>query len=200
MRILGIQNISGGSLTIDGILSANNEWIYPNYSWWQTDNWRPLSSSTNIKVSLTDGTQYTYTLNPEEFTKAFVDTHNFAVNEEEVLIEFEKPQISVTTTNNTPTVIAIYNLRNGNHTLSTLVKGRATTGTDTYIGRHFMNVKVISNVATLVNNITTGQIVGSNFPGGVGVTATTSGNKIIISVTGRTGTGIGWIFKLLNIE
>ncbi len=112
----------------------------------------------------------------------------------------DKPTTAtLTTTNNTATQIYQFSsLANGVYMFDIEVDGFETATNSAYTGRFKINIKVAAGFASLVNAITSGQIVGSNFPGGVQTTVTVATNNVNVFVTGRTGSTINWNFRRIN--
>jgi hypothetical protein len=106
---------------------------------------------------------------------------------------------TVTTTNNAPTQIYQFSgLANGIYQFLIEVDGFETATNSGYAGEFRVKVKVAAGFASLLSVITSGQIVGSNFPGSVQTTAGVSSNNVNIFVTGRNGSTIKWDFRRIN--
>lgn len=198
-RIIAIQNLSVTPITIEGVLLVQNAIMYTSIGFWQTSDWRPLTELTTLKVFLSTGIGYDLTTNPDEYANAFARTANFVNDNYLVLIEIEKQQGQVITTNNTPTNITSISLPNGKTNYKMFVRGDEVGTTNIYTARCYPNVTVISNVASLPNPFMTNAVTNRvGFSGGVGVNGNVSGNILNVVVTGQTGKTIVWTIKILE--
>lgn len=193
-RIIAIQNLSSTPITIEGVLLNQNAIMYTSIGFWQTINWRPLTDSTTLKVFLSTGVGYTLTLNPDEYANAFVRTANFVEENYLMLIELEKLQAQVTTTNNTITTISEFSLPNGVHNIEYLTKGFASVGGNCIGEKNFFTVKVVGNVYTLISSLS--QDRKSNFGATIRSSVDTTANSVRIRVTGQSGVTILWTIKI----
>jgi hypothetical protein len=193
-RIIAIQNLSVTPITIEGTLLNQNAIMYTSIGFWQTADWRPLTELTTLKVFLSTGIGYTLTLNPNEYANAFARTANFVDENYLMLIELEKLQGQVTTTNNTTTTISEFSLANGVYNIEYYIKGFASVGSNSLGEKCFFTVKVVSNVYTLIGSLS--QDRKSNFGGTIKSNVDVTANSVRIRVTGQTGVTILWTVKI----
>jgi hypothetical protein len=193
-RIIAIQNLSVTPITIEGVLLNQNAIMYTSVGFWQTANWRPLTESTTLKIFLSTGIGYDLTTNPNEYANAFARTSNFVEENYLMLIELEKLQAQVTTTNNTTTTISEFSLPNGVHNIEYLTKGFPTVGNERLGEKCFFTVKVIANVYTIIGGLS--QDRKSDFGGTIKSSVSTTSNSVRIRVTGQSGVTILWNVKI----
>lgn len=198
-RIIAIQNLSITPITIEGVLLNQNAIMYTSIGFWQTADWRPLTTSTTLKVFLSTGIGYDLTTNPNEYANAFARTANFVSENYLMLLELEKIQGQVITTNATLTTITEFSLPNGLTDFEILVKGNEVGTTNYYRGIFFPSVVGVTNALTLSPSFTTGGITSRvGFGGGVGANGIVTGNILRIQVTGQTGRTILWKVKIIR--
>ncbi len=195
-RIIAFQNLSITPITIEGVLLNQNAIMYPTIGFWQTNDWRTLTTSTTLKVFLSTGVGYDLTTNPNEYANAFARTSNYVSENYLMLIDLEKLQGQVTTTNNTITTISEFSLPNGVHNIEYFVEGFASVSGNSLGEKCFFTVKVVGNVYTLVGGLS--QDKKSDFGGAVKSSVSTTSNNVRIRVTGQNGVTILWTVKILE--
>jgi hypothetical protein len=195
-RIIAIQNLSSTPITIEGVLLNQNAIMYASIGFWQTADWRPLTTLTTLKIFLSTGVGYTLSLNPNEYANAFARTANFVEENYLVLLELEKLQAQVITTNSTLTTITEFSLANGVWTIEYLSKAFASSSGNGLGEKNFFTVKVVGNVHSLISGLT--QDKKSNFPGSVRTTVDTTPSSVRINAIGQSGVTILWNIRILN--
>lgn len=193
-RIIAIQNLSVTPITIEGTLLNQNSIMYTSIGFWQTADWRPLTELTTLKVFLSTGVGYDLTTNPNEYANAFARTANFVDENYLMLIELEKLQGQVTTTNNITTTISEFSLANGVYNIEYYIKGFASVGGNSLGEKCFFTVKVVGNVYTLIGSLS--QDRKSNFGATIKSNVDVTANSVRIRVTGQTGVTILWTIKI----
>lgn len=198
-RIISIQNLSATPITIEGVLLIQNAIMYPTIPFWLTDAWKPLTTSTTLRVSLTTGVSYDLTANPTEYANAFSRTANYVSENYLTLLELEKLQGQITTTGNVATTITEISLPNGLTDFEFLIKGHEIGTNNYYRGIFFPSITTVNNVSALNPSFTTSSIVSrTGLSGGVGANGSVTGNRLRIQVTGQTGKSIFWLLKIIR--
>ncbi len=193
-RILSIQNISG-STTINGVLLPTNAFYYPDFGFWLNNQYLSYHESPALRISLTNGTQYTYTGNTYLYTQAWAYTKNFVQDNYDMLTELANPQAQVITTGSTTTPIVEFSLPNGQHAIEWIIE--ASTVTDGFVEYNRGAVQVVGNIHT-VKGSTSQTKLGTLGGGSVRSTLTTTTNAVRINVNGQNGKTITWKLTLIR--
>lgn len=200
-RILTLKNISAAPITINGVLLAINEFYYPDFGWWMTNDYKNYYESNRVSISLVDGTQLTYAANTTEFTGYFIYTVRYVKEHIDVLTEIFPLKGQVTTTNANSTKLFEYNYPNGRHKPIIYIDGYEDATGNTYTGRSYPNIRVRNNVATFVGSFNSdAQLnnLGFNTGSGFGIFGIVASNKLVINVVGRNGATILWTVELVK--
>lgn len=197
-KITQIQNITGAPIIINNVTVAPLKYyvVHPKlYAFWLNDDYTDWYESPDIKIYFDSLPPMTIAANGSDFTNAFIYTANLYRNFRDIFQDNLNQQSQVTTNTNVLTPVAEFAYPNGNHQPIVLFDATQTNNNNRYLATYFPKITVRNGIAAFVGSATSfAQVAndGFNTGSGFGPQLSVSGNRLVLSVRGRTPDPILW--------